>query len=554
MQTPRFFLFRSLRLYALAALCFAALVVPAFPQPPPNSYTELVALFHDWREFQKPKVINGAGDYSPGAMAQQRKGLKEYQARLAAFDISGCSVSQKIDYNLVRAEMNGMDFDHRVLRPWASDPAFYVVVEESESDVPLREGPQAYGVLETWQYHLPLSEADATLVLAKLEAIPLILASARDNLTQENKDLWTIGIHSTREESRVLQSFSKQLAETNPHLLPAARKAESSLDAFVAWLEARAKTMTRSPAIGIENYNWYLKNVHLVPYTWAEVLQIEQRELQRSIAALALERDRNRSLPELQPAANLDELRARNEAAIDSFREFLVTHQVFTVRDYMNQDRLRHGPARWRPPESLDVFSQVEYRDSRPMKTHAIHWLEKQRLDHELNLSPIRASRLLYNIWDNRSEGFATGWEEVMMNLGLYAQTPRARELVYFLVAFRCARGIADLRMHSGDVSLDDAIRYVVKTTPNGWVKADSPTLLGDLQIYAHQPSYGTTYIAGKVEFDHLLADKSTQMGSAFQMKSFMDQFFDAGVIPISMIRWQMTGLEDELDGLSIRR
>ena len=46
--------------------------------------------------------------------------------------------------------MNGLDFDHRVLRPWANDPAFYVTVFASESDQPAREGHYARGSLELW--------------------------------------------------------------------------------------------------------------------------------------------------------------------------------------------------------------------------------------------------------------------------------------------------------------------------------------------------------------------------------------------------------------------
>ena len=55
------------------------------------------------------------------------KSLAEWQARLAGFDIQDWPVTQQIDWHLVRAEMNGMDFNARVLRPWqrmrSSSPA-----------------------------------------------------------------------------------------------------------------------------------------------------------------------------------------------------------------------------------------------------------------------------------------------------------------------------------------------------------------------------------------------------------------------------------------------
>ena len=54
--------------------------------------------------------------------AARRAGGKQ---QLAALDPTGWAVPQQVDYQLVRAEMNGVEFRHRVLRPWAIDPGFY---------------------------------------------------------------------------------------------------------------------------------------------------------------------------------------------------------------------------------------------------------------------------------------------------------------------------------------------------------------------------------------------------------------------------------------------
>ena len=73
----------------------------------------------------------------------------------------GWPIPQQVDYHIVRAEMNGLDFDHRVLKPWANNPAFYVTVFTDESDQPAREGPFAAGGVELWTYTFPLSARDA---------------------------------------------------------------------------------------------------------------------------------------------------------------------------------------------------------------------------------------------------------------------------------------------------------------------------------------------------------------------------------------------------------
>src|SRR5687768_13334395 len=109
-----------------------------------QAQSDLAAFFREWREFQKPRLVDGVPDYTAGAMAAQHRELASYQQRLAAIDTTGWSIARQADWHIVRAEMNGLDFDHRVLAPWSNNPAFYVTVFRSESDQPAREGPHAW--------------------------------------------------------------------------------------------------------------------------------------------------------------------------------------------------------------------------------------------------------------------------------------------------------------------------------------------------------------------------------------------------------------------------
>jgi len=111
-------------------------------------HDDLVLLFKEWREFVKPKVVDGVPDYSAAAMKAQRGKLLAFQKRLAEIDSGRWPVAQQVDYHIVRAEMNGLDFDHRILRPWSRMPSFYMSVTDSEHDVPLREGPEIYDPLD----------------------------------------------------------------------------------------------------------------------------------------------------------------------------------------------------------------------------------------------------------------------------------------------------------------------------------------------------------------------------------------------------------------------
>jgi hypothetical protein len=86
-----------------------------------GSYPDLVALFDKWLAFERPPLRDGAPDYTAATIAGRHVELKSWQARLAAIDPTGWPVAQQVDYQLVRAEMNGLDFDIRVLQPWARE-------------------------------------------------------------------------------------------------------------------------------------------------------------------------------------------------------------------------------------------------------------------------------------------------------------------------------------------------------------------------------------------------------------------------------------------------
>jgi uncharacterized protein (DUF885 family) len=57
-------------------------------------------------------------------------------------------------------------------------------------------------------------------------------------------------------------------------------------------------------------------------------------------------------------------------------------------------------------------------------------------------------------------------------------------------------------------------------------------------------------YLMGKVQLEKLIADFSRIKGDGFSLREFFAEFLDAGFIPISLIRWEMTGLTDEMEVL----
>ena len=504
------------------------------------TYDDLVSFFAEWRAFQKPKLVNGVPDYSAAAMAAQQSQLPSFRKRLAAFDPRSWPITQQVDFHILRAEMNGLDFDHRVLKPWARNPAFYVSVVADESDQPAREGPFALGTVELWKWRFPLTEQRARDLAAQLTPVSALLQQARRNLTGDARDLWVYGIRSMKAQRAVLAELSSK-AGPYPPVVAAVQSALQATDGFIRWLEERAPSKKGRSGVGIENYDWYLANVQLLPYTWADEMAICQRELARARASLAVEEDKNRKLPPQGPINSAEEFRLRSNAGVTEYMAFLDQHQVVTIRSDM-EPALRAHLGQYSASRPLEFFNEVEYRDPVLLRTHGYHWFDLARMQHDPHPSPVRRGALLYNIFNTRTEGFATAMEELMMHAGLCDTRPRSRELVYILLAQRAARAIGDLRMHANQLSLEEAASFASANTPRGWLRLEGHTVWGEQHLYLQQPGYGTSYVIGKVEIDKLLAQRVRQLGSEFTWRRFMDEKDATGLIPVSLLRWELTG------------
>jgi uncharacterized protein (DUF885 family) len=214
---------------------------------------------------------------------------------------------------------------------------------------------------------------------------------------------------------------------------------------------------------------------------------------------------------------------------------------MLTVKNYMEPAlRARVGRYNAGPRE---FFAEIDYRDPEIMRTHGYHWFDLARMQHEPHPSPIRKGPLLYNMFITRTEGHATGWEEMTMQAGMLDARPRSRELVYILLAQRAARALGDLKMHANELTLDEAARFAAANTPRGWLRLDGRTVWFEQHLYLQQPAYGTSYVIGKIQIEELLAARRKQLGADFTLKRFMDEFDAIGLVPVSLMRWEMTGL-----------
>ena len=423
--------------------------------------------------------------------------------------------------------------------------------------MPSREGPVPYPEIQLYNYRFPLNAEAQKDLTAKIGMIPAFLAEAKENLKESNaRDLWVYGEEELRNQSRTLASLEAgtltvhtlaehqhaDLSGTSQDLRAAVTSARKATDEFVAWLEKLAPTKTGPSGVGKENYTWYQQNVHFIPYNWDVEVVLLRRELQRAQSSLRLEEHNNRHLPPLEPAADAAAFDKMAHDRLDKFVDFLVKQEIIPDKPYI-KPALAEELGQFVPEEQRMFFTRITHREPMVLFSHDYHWIDLSRMRDEPNPSPIRRQVLLSNIWDNRAEGFATAFEELVMHAGLYDDNPRARELVWIALANRAARGLASLYVQANQFTLEQAGHFQAEWTPRGWAQAKDSLTTFEQLLYLRQPGYGSCYITGKMLADELITEYAHQQdlaGKPFVLRDFMDRFNNEGMIPVPLMELEM--------------
>ena len=525
--------------------------VPTEEVPTLKNYKDLTALFEVWRSFENPPLFEGAPDYRAETFKKRNAQFIPLRNKLISIDTLGWPIEHQVDWHVIWAEMNGYDFNQRVLKPWARDPAFYVTLWLERSDVPGHEGPTHHKILDLWTYHFPLSKEDRARIMNELKVIPAINRQAEENLTGNAKDLWITGIKDIQTQSVELSNMlNLNGVQNDSELVEMVNEAILSTDQLVEWLEEKAVSKTGPSGIGKESYTWYQQNVHLVPLTWEDEVMILKRELARAWTALKLEEHRNRDLPPLSAADSPEAYEEKARASAKNLMTFLEENEILTVKDYFSPALNKHLGA-YIPESTRNFFMIGAHYDPRPLYSHFYHWFELAIMDRHPPESPLRQGPLLYNIFDSRNEGTATAVEEMFMQVGLYDQSPRVREIVYIMIAQRAARGLGSLYAHANEMTMEEAGGIHSEFTPRGWMKTEKELLIFEQHLYLRQPGYGSSYITGKYLLEQTFADYAKMKSSqenGFVLRDFFDELNAIGSVPISLTRWEMTGLKPILN------
>jgi hypothetical protein len=523
----------------LATVLFASIAasLPAGAQQPPArgaAPPDLVRLAEDFRQARR--AFTDRGDFSAKAIDSQKAELASFRARLAALPHAGWPVADRVDWYVLQAEMNQLEYEQRIRRSPSRDPGFYV--QQALAAAPLD--------IEA------LTPAQADTLAARLDKVPALLDQARRNLTEASRTHAELALAAIEQARGVriqqsgldrFRSLAKNAATKHPEIAAKAESAGRALADYASWLRTTAPTFTARGHIGLDNFNWYLRHVLMMPYTAEQLLTLAERDIARTMSNLAFEENRNRNLPPLLPASTPEEYTTRVEEADRVTRAWLKDGNILTVPE---DTPATPATVPWKEGGKAGqvtpthYWQAIQFRDPLPDHLHA--GIPGHRYDGMVmrrNPRPVRAG----HSDRGRSEGWGFYLEEMALMSGLLDERPRSRELFHNFQLFRYVRMALDIRMAAGEMTPAEAVAY-----QKHWVPfMEDQVAWSEGAGYYVNPSAGTVYTAGKYQIETLAAALRRQLADRFDLRTFHDRFMEAGPIPIVLIAWELTGDDSEL-------
>jgi hypothetical protein len=528
---------------------------------PKNKYIDLVQIFNELRKLQEPILNNGVPDYSIEAMAKQYSNLKDLKIQLTSLDTSAWIVSNRVDYHLVKGEMAAFEFHHRTLKPWSRDPGFYSF-RSGDAGASMNV---EHLMRPMYDIDVPLSENKQDDIKTLLEIVPEIFSHARKNLTNGSYDLAELAIRNGKNEAEMFLRIADDLAEHHPALSADAERAAKEIIRFGEWLDVKKHAMEKLSGSGKEDYTWWMKNVQFSPWGWEESNDIIQREYDRIMTFLKLEEQRNRELPPLKVAMNQKDYETSLFYALNHVVDFLRGSDMMTIDEWVNPsdytgfnnlddlvkiiEKTENSDDEFLP-ENTSIDTKVRQREILPGETHEYigHMLDEQRQER-LDLSPIRKAYRRFNMGSMRLEGWAVALEELLMQAGVLDDRPqKGREMEYLMNASHMSLAIPDMKMHANEINLEEARKLCADIMPRGWSRPEENMVWFEMQSNLRNPGgFHSNVVTGKAYFMKLFRERAVQLGDNFVIKDFIDEFLSYGIIPMPLIRWEMTGYTDEI-------
>jgi hypothetical protein len=524
--------------------------------------------FFQWRAAQQPatgddipRVERPDGwvpEWSPEALSQYRADYQDFLARLDELDDSQWSMADQVDARLLRAAINRVRWELDILRAPHRNPLFYI--------------DQTLGsVFELLIISSPITPERAENILLRLEAFPAITKAAFANLDQMIRPIAEQAVSSLEDVDVRLRKMRAGLSRHFPvelrvRLKTSTKKAISALRGYRRWLLSTDPIMSEEFSIGPDAYAFFLSHVALIPYKPEELLAQGKLAWDRAVAFDTLEKNRNKGVPSLPLFDDLQTQIDTSRRMEGEIRQFLVKNNLVTVpiwlKHYLNrpmpdylrplafmgvtddltsESRLDEHAVNYLddPAPGLPYFDLASAHDPRPIIVHEGvpgHYFQlAQSWKHP---DPVRRRY----IDSGANEGIGFYVEEMLLQAGLFDDSPKTREIIYSFMRLRSLRVEVDIKLATGEFTIEQAGAYLARTVP-----MDDATATEEAVFFASTPGQAITYQIGALQIVNFLADARLDQKDDFSLRHFHDSLMLNGNVPIALQRWEYLGRDDEI-------
>jgi uncharacterized protein (DUF885 family) len=495
------------------------------------------------------------GDGSREAVLTKLEEEREYLAEVEAIDPAGLSTEARFERDLELHTVRRAIFDIDVLRLWERRSFALDVVGDSL-------------FLLFARHHAPLPERlDA--IAGRLEAVATYLEESKTRATVPQVRLWQ---QIELETASKLPTFLDELVAAGVGVLPASEQrrleraseaAKIAVELYASWLEGTLPGGTDDWAIGREKHDALVELRAFDGYDADAILalgweRLHEERAARAAAAREIDPDADEAtvidrVKSDQPATFDDALEAYRDAMYRAKRH-LVDHDLATIPDgerievVPTPEYLRNvipfaayfEPAAFDPaPEGIYIVTPSVGGDPNAMREHNYASISNTSIHeaypgHHLQLDTARRNRSLTRLLADAPE-FVEGWgmySELMMREHGFDAGPAFRVVMHTDAIWRACRIILDIRLHRGELSVEEAIDFLVEQT-----SFERPNAEAEVKWYTYRPTYPLSYLLGRTLLLGLRADEQGRLGERFSLKAFHDTLMRNGSVPISFHR-----------------
>jgi hypothetical protein len=522
-------------------------------QAQPDSLEQLANDFWAWRAKYAPFTSDdvnriersgGTRDWSRASIDRRKKDLVGFEGRWKKLDPAQWRIPKQVDSKLIGSALSRVRWELEVNPRWKRDPNFYI--EQTLT-----------ALAEALTIPAPYDEAHSREILTRIENIPSILQQGLENLENPPAPFASVAVQNLDGIRERLHKMAGGLvASTNlkpDKLNTATDRAADVLEKFQQQLKDKLPKLPQQTALGRDAYIWYLRNVALMPFTPEELLAMGRQEWNRAVAFEAYEKNRNKDVPPLKIATDSNTwIRDAAEKELQ-IRKFLDERGILTVPKWIQHYTLRPTPEYLRaleftehddftspsrlnenctryvpePSEKLGYFWRATAMDPRPITVHeGIPGHYFQLSLSWKNEDPIRCH--YYDSGANEGIGFYA--EEMMLQAGLFDDSPHTREIIYNFMRLRALRVEVDVKLALGEFTLEQAAKYLQEKVP-----MDEQTARQEAIAFSTNPGGAMTYQIGKLQILKFLADARVQQGDKFNLRAFHDFLWKNGNVPIAL-------------------